>query len=104
MKVNDILDKMFSIRPHVLPRNKAAVDRYLRNVWKGVGTLTYSFANVTAGYPRPLRERFNSYVDSEEDRLRERLNAIGYNIDALDTLRLVTGPGRVEKVSVYTST
>ncbi|CDO75521.1 hypothetical protein BN946_scf184871.g2 [Trametes cinnabarina] len=39
----------------------------------------------------------NSYVSAEEQQLREGLETVWYNIDAVDTVKLVMGPGRVEK-------
>ncbi|KAI0708178.1 hypothetical protein C8T65DRAFT_211601 [Cerioporus squamosus] len=94
-KIVEIFAKMFSIRPLVHPANRNAVDQYLRSVWKTVCTLTLSL--VPANYPDSLRERFKSYVDSEEQRLREGLETVKYDIDAMDTLSLIMGPGRVEK-------
>lgn len=46
-----------------------------------------------------LQARFQSYVDAEELRLKTNLEAIRYDIDGLDALALVTGSGRIEKVS-----
>ena len=96
-KIVNIFAKMFSIRPHIHPANRNAVDQYLRAVWQKVCTLTSSL--VTTTYPYSLRERFKNYVDSEEQRLREGLETVKYDIDAMDTLLLIMGPGRVEKVS-----
>ncbi|TFK89009.1 hypothetical protein K466DRAFT_487737 [Polyporus arcularius HHB13444] len=94
-KIVDIFAKMFSIRPLIHPANRNAVDQYLRAVWQSVCTLTSSL--VTTTYPDALQERFKSYVESEEQRLREGLETVKYDIDAMDTLSLIMGPGRVEK-------
>ncbi|TFK86599.1 hypothetical protein K466DRAFT_587082 [Polyporus arcularius HHB13444] len=94
-RIIDIFAKMFSIRPLIHPANRNAVDQYLRSVWRSVCTLTSSLLPTT--YPDALRERFKSYVDSEEQRLREGLETVKYDIDAMDTLSLIMGPGRVEK-------
>ena len=45
-----------------------------------------------------LQERFKSYVEAEEEWLHEGLETVRYDINAMDTLLLVTGPGRIEKV------
>ena len=44
--------------------------------------------------------KFKEYVQFEEDRLRKNLTAIKYDIDALETVYGVIGPGRVEKVHI----
>lgn len=92
----DICEKMFAIRPRIHLANRNPVNEYLETVWKRISTLTSSF--VTTCQPESLQERFKSYVDAEEQRLREGLETVKYGIDAMDTLLLVTGPGRIEKV------
>ncbi|RPD54176.1 hypothetical protein L227DRAFT_580748 [Lentinus tigrinus ALCF2SS1-6] len=94
-KIVDIFAKMFSMRPLIHPANRNAVDQYLRAVWRKICTLTSSL--VTTTYPDSLRDRFSTYVESEEQRLREGLETVKYDIDAMDTLSLIMGPGRVEK-------
>ncbi len=89
--------KMFAVRSQVHPANQHAIDRYLKTVWKNVSTLCNSV--VRTDQAESLQERFKSYVEAEEQRLREGLETIKYDIDAMDTLLLVTGPGRIEKVS-----
>ncbi|KAJ7770993.1 hypothetical protein DFH07DRAFT_1057757 [Mycena maculata] len=42
-------------------------------------------------------EKFRSYVEAEESRLRDNLRDTGFDINARDTLVLVTGPGRIER-------
>ncbi|KAI1785192.1 hypothetical protein LXA43DRAFT_1100597 [Ganoderma leucocontextum] len=70
--ITSICAKMFAIRSQVLPANRHAVDKYLQTVWKNISILGNS-------------------------RLREGLETVKYDIDAMDTLLLVTGPGRIEK-------
>ena len=94
--IANICAKMFAIRPYIHPANRHAVDKYLQTVWHKITTLTLSFVN--ANQPDSLQERFRSYVEAEEKRLREGLETVRYDIDAMDTLLLVTGPGRIEKV------
>ncbi|TBU55048.1 hypothetical protein BD310DRAFT_934540 [Dichomitus squalens] len=91
----EIFAKMFAIRPQVHPANRNAVDKYLRTVWRKLSTLTSSL--VTTYQSDALQERFKSYVEEEEQRLREGLETVKYDIDAMDTLLLTTGPGRIEK-------
>ncbi len=95
-KIVEICANMFAIRPHIHPANRNAVNKYLDTVWKKVTTLTASL--VRWSWSDELKEHFLSYVDAEEQRLREGLENFKFDIDAMDTLTLITGPGRIEKV------
>ncbi|PIL33864.1 hypothetical protein GSI_03570 [Ganoderma sinense ZZ0214-1] len=94
-KIAMLCAKMFAIRSQIHPANQHAVDRYLRTVWKKISTFNNSLVRTTQA--ESLQERFKSYVEAEEQRLREGLETVKYDIDAIDTLLLVTGPGRIEK-------
>lgn len=96
-KINDLLAKMFALRPFVHPANRVAVNEYLHHVWWRVGQVCMSF---TPFYPSDtsLREKFQSYTDVEEARIEKNLRDFNYTIDALDTLALITGPRCIEKV------
>ena len=97
-EIVEICSKMFAIRPQIHSANRVAVDKYLQTVWKRICTLTSSLA--TTYQSDTLDERFRSYVDAEEQRLREGLETARYKIDETETLALITGPGRIEEVSV----
>ncbi|KAF8208355.1 hypothetical protein K438DRAFT_1813864 [Mycena galopus ATCC 62051] len=94
-KINELLSKMFAIMPKILPVNKSPANMYLETIYEGVYSLT---AAVDASYVanRP-EERFKSYVEAEEERIRANLEAVKYDIDAADTLELVTGEGRIDR-------
>ncbi|OJT10257.1 hypothetical protein TRAPUB_13211 [Trametes pubescens] len=94
-KVVTLLGKMFAMQSLIHPANARAVEKYLETVYKRVCTLTSSF--VCANESDALKARFQSYVEEEEKRLREGLETVRYDIDAMDTLTLITGPGRIEK-------
>lgn len=47
-----------------------------------------------------LLERFKPYIDGEELKMKKRLQSIAYHIDAPNTLDLVMGSGRMEKVTL----
>ena len=83
----------------VLAPNREAVDRYFQDVWDSVHTLT---AAVHSRYfwADDLK-RFNSYLEAEEARLGNNLRGVDYVIDGVDTLPLITGVGRIEKVKTY---
>ncbi|KAJ6481736.1 hypothetical protein C8R45DRAFT_1002875 [Mycena sanguinolenta] len=93
-KINGILAKMFAILPKILPVNKSPANMYLESIYMGVYSLT---AAVTGCNINDGHDKFASYVKSEEARIRANLEAVQYDIDAADTLELVTGPGRIDR-------
>jgi hypothetical protein len=95
-KIEDLFSKMEGIRTEVLPANRRSIDHYFTFVWKRVHKLT-------AAVPFPLNftfdpEKFAPYLKAEETRLSANLKAVKYIIDGTDTLSLITGVGRIEKV------
>ena len=96
-QIDELLEKMFAVKALVLPANRRSVERYLSTSWSLIKELTAGFRR--AEWTDTLHAKFSSYVADEEDRMRRRLETIRYDIDAADTLVLVTGPGRIEKVS-----
>ncbi|KAL1937671.1 hypothetical protein VTO73DRAFT_12946 [Trametes versicolor] len=95
IEIDSLLDKMFAIKKHVLPANRRSVEQYLDVIWSPITELTTGFRRIERN--DVVEERFQPYVDAEENRLRDALQDIKYDIDAADILQLVTGPGRVEK-------
>lgn len=96
-KINDLLEKMFALRPLVHPANRLAVNEYLHHVWWRVEQICMSF---TPCYPSDLslHGQFGEYVEAEKTRIKENLDKFKYKIDALDTLALIAGPRPIEKV------
>ncbi|KAJ7779541.1 hypothetical protein B0H14DRAFT_2631247 [Mycena olivaceomarginata] len=78
--------------------------RYLDMVYQGVYTLTASLNGCYVN--EALHARFSSYIESEEARIRGKsrfygnLEAVQYDIDASDTLELVTGEGRIDRYAL----
>ena len=97
-KIFEIFNKLFAVLHRVLPENRVAANKYLVDVYKPVWTLRSSLNQCLTN--NALQTRFQSYVDAEESRLRDNLEAVRYDIDAMDTLLLVTGAVRIEKVGV----
>lgn len=87
----------------MLPANRAVVDQLL-----GGGSLLIVDA-ILCGLRDTWQEtefvdpllfrRFKEYVDHEEDTMRKVLHNLVYNLDAPDTVAMVLGQGRPEKVS-----
>jgi len=84
-KIEDLFAKMDGIRAEVLPPNRERVDYYFTDVWKRVHRLTDAA-------PSPL------YLSFDPENFRSYLEAVNYIIDGTDTLSLITGEGRIEKV------
>ena len=87
---------MEAVRTRVLPLNQQAADDYFLSVWQPVHTLT------AAAPPDDFYgvEKFTSYVESEEARLIKSLQDNKYVIDGADTLTMITGRDRIEKVRI----
>ncbi|KAJ7093996.1 hypothetical protein B0H15DRAFT_905027 [Mycena belliarum] len=94
-KINALLAKIFAILPRILPVNKSSVNSYLDSIYYQVYTLTASVNACIVN--EALQERFALYTAAEEARLKSNLEAVHYDIDALDTLALVTGEGRIDR-------
>ena len=98
-KIDVLLAKMFALKPLVLPANRNAMERYLWVVWTCVTMLTNAFRRVDID--ETLLSKFDDYTKSEESRLLKNLETVKYDIDARDTLELIRGPGRIEKVYYF---
>jgi hypothetical protein len=96
-KIEELFAKMEGVRANVLPPNREAIDDYFTYVWEPVHTLTAAALSLQPG-PNNA-EKFKPYLDAEEARLGANLEAVDYILDGTDTLQLITGVGRIEKVS-----
>lgn len=99
-KIRDLISKIFAILPNILPANRSSVHNYINKIYEITTTIVAS-VNVCNDTNEALQARFSSYVEAEEARIRGNLEAVEYDIDADDTLSLVVGPGRIERVSDY---
>ena len=94
----DIFGHMSNMRGKVRPENRTRVDYYLSQVWPTGFRLALSL-RPPSGLPHGLEDRFEDYRVYEEERIRNNLRAIKYDIDAPETVYTVAGPGRLETVS-----
>ncbi|KAI0644519.1 hypothetical protein C8Q79DRAFT_1011558 [Trametes meyenii] len=99
LKINALFDEMFALLPHIRPENHRFAYEYLDEVWEPVTTYTSSLEMIYI--EDELWARFESQVNAEEKRLEEVWKSFRYYIDALDTVSLITGPGRIEKASLF---
>lgn len=81
--------------PGILARNRVDLDWYFLHHWHEAFAATAGFQTWTDD---TLEGRFQDYVKYEEDRIRGNLEKIKYNIDTPETVSLVVGSGRLEKV------
>ena len=88
---------MDGLRTEVLPINRNAVTSYFANIWGLVHGLIAPLLSLQPG--QDDSEKFQSYLEAEEARLDNNLKAVDYIIDGTDTLTLIIGVGRIEKVS-----
>lgn len=93
---------MEGVRAEVLPPNRVSFDNYFTSVWNYVHTLTAAVAPLLPELGSSSLDRFKSYLEAEEARLSANLKAVDYVIDGTDTLTLLAGVGRIEKVGERT--
>jgi hypothetical protein len=99
-KIETLFAKMEGIRTTILPPNREAFDKYFGAVWAPVHTLTAAVSSLPSKLRLDDLEKFKLYLGLEEARLGKKLQAVDYVIDGTDTLALITGGGRIEKVSI----
>lgn len=97
-EILQIFARMFAMREKILAGNRNSVEYYLRKTWPISAELAKSLRAPVTTIPDYAEEKFKEYVQFEEDRIRKGLAGIKYDIDALETVYGVIGPGRIEKV------
>lgn len=97
-KMEELFAKMEGVRATVLPPNREAVDKYFTTVWGVIHSLTAAASSQYSDLVDP--EKFELYLEKVETRLKGKLRAFSYVIDGVDTVTLITGRGRIEKVRI----
>ena len=93
---------MFNCVDSLLPANRQMVNKYLCDPSMArTEQLLRSVAPYRGTNDTDLREKTQEYVLQEKARIKANLESIKYDIDAPNTLALITGPGRIEKVTNY---
>lgn len=84
----------------MLHSNRVIVDAYLSDqVFVQLDLLVRS-VTPTVNHDAELEHRMSPYVSQEEARMEQNLEAVAFDIDDENTLSLIMGPGRIERVSV----
>ncbi|KAJ7312624.1 hypothetical protein DFH08DRAFT_943570 [Mycena albidolilacea] len=78
-----------------MPGNVRYVNDYIENIWQHVTALTSSIERYDSPPPW-LEEKFATYIQSQETTLKERLEKIQYDIDAVETVSLILRSERIE--------
>src|SRR4029079_2709914 len=94
------MEAMRNTLTSVIPQNWEVLDSYLTDyrvtqldlILKTVSPFVDSEANSD------LVGRFQTYIDEEENRLAKNLETVSYEIDSTLSLRVIIGPGRIERV------
>jgi len=82
----------------VLPANRVSIDYYLLDLSR-LDPLLASLDPCPCSLNGAFVAKVHTYARSEETRMEVNLRLFKYNIDDSDTLYLITGPGRIERVS-----
>ncbi|KAK7055990.1 hypothetical protein R3P38DRAFT_3170651 [Favolaschia claudopus] len=78
-----------------MPGNTRYVNEYIEGCWQHVTALTSSIERYD-GPETWLEEKFAVYIQAQESMLKERLEKIQYDIDALATVALILHGDRIE--------
>jgi hypothetical protein len=97
-KICGVLQAMLGTLGSVLHSNRVLADGYLADAtFTKIDLLLRSVAPTT-NYDLDLDQKMQPYVLEEENRLEQNLRSVAWEIDDANTLSLVTGPGRIERV------
>lgn len=101
-KIYSLVQTMFQTLEHVLPSNRRTVDEYLfhESFWR-IELLLRSTRSVNSKVMQDpdLLRITELYAAQEEERIDENLRNVRYELDTSATVSLVTGEGRIERVS-----
>lgn len=101
-----ILSMISTTSIEVLPANREMASDFVRSGW--LCEIKYILAGLQDydedgedDWDSALFDRFRDHVLGEETRMKQVLELLSYNVDDENTLRLVCGPDRLEKVTVH---
>jgi hypothetical protein len=99
-KICGILQTMLGTLGSVLRSNRILADGYLADVTFTKIDLLLRSVTPTTNCDQDLDQKMQPYILEEETRLEQNLRSVAWEIDDANTLSLVTGPGRIERVGV----
>jgi hypothetical protein len=99
VEIEELFGQMMLLKAEIaikMPGNLRYVNDYIEGCWQHVTVLTSSIERYDSD--SWLEEKFAGYVQSQESLLKERLEKIQYDIDAVETVSLVLRGERIEGV------
>lgn len=97
-KICGVLQAMLQTLTSVLHANRVIADGYLADSTFTKVDLLLRSVTPTNTYDLDLDQKMQPYVLEEEKRLEHNLQSVAWEIDDANTLSLITGPGRIERV------
>ena len=94
-RIKAAISRIRDALPSILPLNRVDFDWYFTIHWSPIFS---AIAGFNQWKDATLQDRFQEYINSEEDRIRGNLEKIKYEIDTVETVSLVVGSSRLEKV------
>jgi hypothetical protein len=95
-KIEEIFDAMIRLSDEVRRENRREVNRYIEIVWGEVTIFTRSIKWERG--TDDLKAKFQSHVAAEEARLQKNFEDFHYDIEDYDSVRQISGRGRIETV------
>ncbi|KAJ6561062.1 hypothetical protein DFH09DRAFT_1160351 [Mycena vulgaris] len=99
-RIYKILAGMLSLVKGIKPANVNAANMYLRGLaMQRVELLLRSTRSAPGtAYQDPQLKRFtDAFQNMEEEKLKQQLNGLSYVVDDIATVRLITGPRRIDR-------
>ncbi|KAJ6516679.1 hypothetical protein C8R47DRAFT_1268174 [Mycena vitilis] len=96
--IENVRLRMVAMSADVHPSNRARVDKYMCSL--GLDFVDRIVRAVRTDYDEDqmLMSHFNEFITSEEERLARNLEYFRWEIDAQNTLQLILGPSRIERL------
>ncbi|KAK7058060.1 hypothetical protein R3P38DRAFT_2599651 [Favolaschia claudopus] len=98
VEIEELFGQMILLKKQIaikMPGNTRFVNDYIEGCWQHVTALTSSIERYD-GPETWLEEKFATYLQAQESMLKERLEKIQYDVDALDTVALILRGDRIE--------
>lgn len=95
-RIEEIFDDMVPLTRKVLPENQNRVCDYVLAAWRRFSVFVRSIKREE--YTDELKSKFESRIVAEEDRLRRNFEVTNYRVEGADTIRVISGGGRLETV------
>ena len=105
-RIRLLISKMFALRPMIHTVDQEMLDKFLAWTYRRCEDIVprvFKRSHVVVNIPSSLAVLFDTYDKEVEKNLRDSLNSLRYDIDTMDTLRLIIGSSKIETVSYPSS-